>query len=30
MPFESPQDVVNDYEKLLETDKGYDVIIYVW
>ncbi|RIA84233.1 hypothetical protein C1645_808873 [Glomus cerebriforme] len=28
MPFECPQEVVNDYEKLLEFDEGYDVIIY--
>ena len=28
MPFESPQEVINDYEKLLETDDDYDVIIY--
>lgn len=28
MPFECPQDVTNDLEKLLETDEEYDVIIY--
>ena len=28
MAFEYSQELVNDYEKLLEIDKGYDVIIY--
>jgi len=28
MPFEYPQDVANDLEKLLEDEEGYDVIIY--
>ena len=28
MTFECPQEVINDYEKLLENDEGYDVIIY--
>ncbi|RGB34120.1 hypothetical protein C1646_815568 [Rhizophagus diaphanus] len=28
MPFECPQDVTNDLEKLLENDEEYDVIIY--
>jgi hypothetical protein len=27
MTFEYPQEISNDYEKLLETEKGYDVII---
>ena len=29
MSFEYPQEISNDYEKLLETEKEYDVIIYV-
>ena len=29
MSFEYPQEISNDYEKLLETEKGCDVIIYV-
>ena len=28
MTFEYSQELINDYEKLLEIDKGYDVIIY--
>ncbi len=28
MSIEPPQEVINDYEKLLETEEGYDVIIY--
>ncbi|GBC02967.1 hypothetical protein RclHR1_04900010 [Rhizophagus clarus] len=28
MSFEYSQELINDYEKLLENDKGYDVIIY--
>ena len=28
MSFEYSQEVINDYEKLLENDEGYDVIIY--
>ena len=28
MTFEYFQELINDYEKLLETDDGYDVIIY--
>jgi hypothetical protein len=28
MPFECPQEVVNDYEKLLEANDDYNVIIY--
>ncbi|GBB93254.1 hypothetical protein RclHR1_02140007 [Rhizophagus clarus] len=28
MSFEFPQELINDYEKLLEYDKGHDVIIY--
>ncbi|GBC00304.1 hypothetical protein RclHR1_38000001, partial [Rhizophagus clarus] len=28
MPFECPQDVANDYEKLFNSNEGYDVIIY--
>ncbi|RIA81923.1 hypothetical protein C1645_881329 [Glomus cerebriforme] len=28
MAFEYSQEVINDYEKLLETDEGYDVIIH--
>jgi hypothetical protein len=28
MSFESPQEVANDLEKLLEDDKEYNVIIY--
>ncbi|GBB93253.1 hypothetical protein RclHR1_02140006 [Rhizophagus clarus] len=28
MSFEYPQELINDYEKLLEIDNGYDVIIY--
>ncbi|CAB4377868.1 unnamed protein product [Rhizophagus irregularis] len=28
MSFEYSKDLINDYEKLLEIDKGYDVIIY--
>ena len=28
MSFEYSQDAINDYEKLLEIDEGYDVIIY--
>jgi len=28
MTFEYSQEITNDYEKLLEIDKGYDVIIY--
>ena len=28
MSFEYPQEISNDYEKLLETEKEYDVIIY--
>jgi len=28
MSFEYPQEISNDYEKLLEPEKGYDVIIY--
>ena len=28
MPFECPQELANDYEKLLETDDDYNVIIY--
>ena len=28
IPFEYSQEVTNDYEKLLETDEEYDVIIY--
>ncbi|RIA83787.1 hypothetical protein C1645_742804 [Glomus cerebriforme] len=28
MAFEYSQKVINDYEKLLETDEGYDVIIH--
>jgi hypothetical protein len=29
MTFECPQEVVNDYEKLLETEEDCNVIIYV-
>ena len=29
MTFKYSQELINDYEKLLEIDKGYDVIIYV-
>ncbi|GES77284.1 BTB/POZ domain-containing protein [Rhizophagus clarus] len=29
MSFEFSQELINDWEKLLETEKGYDVIIYV-
>ncbi|GBC03101.1 hypothetical protein RclHR1_00050009 [Rhizophagus clarus] len=29
MTFECPQEVANDYEKLLETDEDFNVIIYV-
>ncbi|GBC03093.1 hypothetical protein RclHR1_00050001 [Rhizophagus clarus] len=29
MPFEYSQELANDFENLLETDEGYDVIIYV-
>jgi hypothetical protein len=28
MSFEYSQELANDYEKLFETDEGYDVIIY--
>ena len=28
MSFEYSQEVINDWEKLLENDEGYDVIIY--
>jgi hypothetical protein len=28
MPFKCSQEVANDYEKLLEDDEEYDVIIY--
>ena len=28
MTFEYSQEIINDYEKLLEIDKGHDVIIY--
>ena len=28
MSFVHSQELVNDYEKLFETDEGYDVIIY--
>ena len=28
MSFECWQEVINDYEKFLESEKGYDVIIY--
>ena len=28
MTFEHSQELANDYEKLFETDEGYDVIIY--
>ena len=28
MTFECPQEVINDLEKLLVNDEGYDVIIY--
>ena len=28
MPLESSQEVINDYEKLFESDEEYDVIIY--
>ena len=28
MPFECPQEVVNDYENLFKADEEYDVIIY--
>jgi hypothetical protein len=28
MSFEYSQELINDYEKLLEDDNGYDVIIY--
>jgi hypothetical protein len=28
MLFECPQEVVNDYEKLFESEEEYDVIIY--
>jgi hypothetical protein len=28
MSFEYSQEVINDLEKLFETDEGYDVIIY--
>ncbi|RGB35315.1 hypothetical protein C1646_699919 [Rhizophagus diaphanus] len=28
MSFEYPQEISSDYEKLLETEKGHDVIIY--
>jgi hypothetical protein len=28
MSFDYSQELMNDYEKLLEVDKGYDVIIY--
>ena len=28
MTFEYSQEVINDYEKLFETDEGYDVIIH--
>jgi hypothetical protein len=28
MSFEYSQELMNDYEKLLEIDKGHDVIIY--
>jgi hypothetical protein len=28
MSFEYSQELINDYEKLLENDKGHDVIIY--
>ncbi len=28
MAFEYSQEIINDYEKLFETDEGYDVIIY--
>jgi hypothetical protein len=28
MAFEYTQELMNDYEKLFEIDKGYDVIIY--
>ena len=29
MSLECSQEVINDYEKLLETGKGYDVVIHV-
>jgi BTB/POZ domain len=29
MSFEYPQEIINDYEKLLESGEEYDVIIYV-
>jgi len=28
MSFEYPQEISNDYEKLLKAEKGHDVIIY--
>ncbi|CAB4377903.1 unnamed protein product [Rhizophagus irregularis] len=28
MSFDYSQELINDYEKLLEANKGYDVIIY--
>jgi hypothetical protein len=28
MSFEYSQELIDDYEKLLEVDKGYDVVIY--
>ena len=29
MSFEFSQEAIDDYEKLLETDEGYDVVIHV-